>query len=491
MLLTQLAQNSTRFLIILILLVSSNVYCFQDEIDLENEDKDIYYLLFPNETSQAKLEKRNTDSILLLKKRAFYQAKTDEAELACHYIEQYIKTSLDISFIEHHYFDSISDSIFYSQLIDKYVNKLDIWSLFCLFVGCVGVFISIILNFKKHTDKIANLLISVFVFQHAIFIIHIGLLLTNYEFSLPHSLYMSTWSSFLYGPLIYFYFKRTRLNYKFKFLDIIHLLPTLLLLIVLIPIYSVSEEEKLRIILANERPYIAVISGSKLLLLLIYMILVIRMYVKSNRKNTLKSKIEYDWQRNVLVLCSIYIISYAIYGVLRVLYIIDGFPFYLQITSISLLILYISCTAFVYPGVFGGVKTITNGLKSELNKYKKSALTQGLSLELKMKLLYLLDKEKIYRQNDMNLQKLSELLGTTRNNTSQIVNEHFKLNFFELINKYRIQEAMRILEKEKFNNVSIINVAYEVGFNNKVTFNKSFKKHNQITPSEYVKSITI
>ena len=86
--------------------------------------------------------------------------------------------------------------------------------------------------------------------------------------------------------------------------------------------------------------------------------------------------------------------------------------------------------------------------------------------------MYLLDDEKIYRQSDINLEKLMYMMETTRHNASQVINEHFGLNFFELMNKYRIAEALEIL-KDDSNKLSIIQVAYEVGFNNKVTFNKS------------------
>nr|WP_231389236.1 MULTISPECIES: helix-turn-helix domain-containing protein [unclassified Aquimarina] len=158
------------------------------------------------------------------------------------------------------------------------------------------------------------------------------------------------------------------------------------------------------------------------------------------------------------------------------------------------MVLYISYSAFVQPSLFGKLRIVKSEdekeekiLKNKNSKYEKSGLTPSLSLELKVKLLYLLKEEKIYKQNDITLHKVSLLLDTTRHNTSQIINEHFGLNFFELINKYRIEEAKEILKGEKYKGFNIIDVAYEVGFNNKVTFNKSFKKYNQITPSEYLK----
>jgi AraC-like DNA-binding protein len=84
---------------------------------------------------------------------------------------------------------------------------------------------------------------------------------------------------------------------------------------------------------------------------------------------------------------------------------------------------------------------------------------------------------------------LSQQLGTTRHNTSQVINEHFDMNFFELVNTYRIKEAQEMLQDDKNSNLTIIQIAYEVGFNNKVTFNKSFKKQLSLTPSQYIKSL--
>ena len=102
----------------------------------------------------------------------------------------------------------------------------------------------------------------------------------------------------------------------------------------------------------------------------------------------------------------------------------------------------------------------------------------------------MLYKEKIYKENNINLALLSERLGTTRHSASQVINEHFGMNFFNLINKFRILEAQEIF-KNDFNNSSlnIIDVAYDVGFNNKVTFNKAFKDYTDLTPSEYLKNL--
>ena len=89
----------------------------------------------------------------------------------------------------------------------------------------------------------------------------------------------------------------------------------------------------------------------------------------------------------------------------------------------------------------------------------------------------------------LNLDVLSEKLGTTRHSTSQVINEHFDVNFFNLINKFRIEEAKQIFKNDNNGNLNIIDVAYDVGFNNKVTFNKAFKEETKLTPTQYLNNL--
>ncbi|WP_164914165.1 helix-turn-helix domain-containing protein [Aquimarina sediminis] len=485
---------------ILFLFTSSNANCFNAKLDAKKKGEDSSYLLSNIENINTKndtefsiyhdqsLEQiKDKDSTSIFRDLAFSYAKSNQPELACIFIEKYIKTSLDVNFVSHSYFKPISTSTSYKKLIDKYLKKFDWWGVFCFYVAFVGFFISIVLNFRKRADKVANFLMSTFVLIHSFFIIHIGVYLINYQYDFPHIYYASTIFSFLYGPMMYFYIKRVTVQYRFKKADVLHLLPTVILSFLLVPIYMLTGEEKLRIGLEGDREYLFLIMSGKLISLLVYGVLVIILHIKYRKKYTIGSKAIHYWQRNIVIFCSIYIMSYAIYTVLIMQHVFSGFLFYVQIVSMSMLVLYVSYSAFVQPSLFEKRKVVPIGVKNKRNKYEKSGLTQSFSLELKIKLLHLLDVEKVYKQNDITLQKLSILLDTTRHNTSQIINEHFELNFFELINRYRIEEAKEILKGEKYRGFNIIDVAYEVGFNNKVTFNKSFKKYNQITPSEYLK----
>jgi len=231
----------------------------------------------------------------------------------------------------------------------------------------------------------------------------------------------------------------------------------------------------------DRMPYLYGIVSTKILSLLIYGALVVYLFFKNNQHKSYTSEAK-KWLTTLVTLSSIYVLSYAIYGMVLAEIIPNiSFLFQLQIVVMATMVLYIGYASFRSPNLFAG------NFNSNNDKYVKSGLTESYSLELKDALLQLFEKDKIYLQNKVSLDQVSELLGTTRHNTSQVINEHFGLNFFEFINKYRITDAAAILEKEQ--NRNIIDVAYEVGFNNKVTFNKSFKKFLLQTPSQYLNSL--
>jgi AraC-like DNA-binding protein len=160
-----------------------------------------------------------------------------------------------------------------------------------------------------------------------------------------------------------------------------------------------------------------------------------------------------------------------------------NFLFHVQVAAIATMVLYIGYNSYLRPNMFAKDQKVPRLAK---NKYKKSSLTPSFSQELKEKLIYLLETEKVYKKSNINLDYLAEKLDTTRHNTSQVINENFNVSFFELINTYRIEETLEILKNDTEKSMNIIEVAYEVGFNNKVSFNKSFKKHLSQTPSQYI-----
>ena len=430
------------------------------------------------------------DSIEAFKVHAISFAEENEPEIASEYILKYIGATTDLSILNDHLFSNIKDAPPYKNIKEQYLPKFTFLSILYVYAGLLGFYIFVILIMKKRVDRKGNLLIGLFVLFHSLFILHLSLYVINYQYHLPHTLFISTTFSFLYGPLLYFYFKRVTFNYKFKWWDILHLIPSIVLLAYIMPYYLMSANEKFNVIFDKEGfllPEAYTIITVKILSLAVYAFLIYRIYRSNTAPTNAEDRNKMLWQRNIMAINFVYLASYIVYAGIITKIINAPSLIHLQILVMVGLVFYVAYISHEQPEIFKGTVKLVDPI--DLFKYKKSGLTPSFSEDLKEKLLYLMEEEKIYRVNTINLDSLAEKLDTTRHNTSQVINEHFGLNFFEFINKYRIDEASEILKNKQDSNMSIIEVAYEVGFNNKVTFNKSFKKVHAKTPSQFLMSL--
>ncbi len=132
-------------------------------------------------------------------------------------------------------------------------------------------------------------------------------------------------------------------------------------------------------------------------------------------------------------------------------------------------------------GAFLGTRAM---MRRKKKKYSSSTLdTQKAEHTLK-KLIYLLETEKIYLEESISLQVLSERLSIHPNHLSRIINERLNKNFFDLINSFRIEEAKRQLQQPG-SEKTILQISYDVGFNSKAAFYRSFSRYTGMTPSQY------
>ncbi|MEM9648740.1 MAG: helix-turn-helix domain-containing protein [Bacteroidota bacterium] len=125
---------------------------------------------------------------------------------------------------------------------------------------------------------------------------------------------------------------------------------------------------------------------------------------------------------------------------------------------------------------------------TEKNKYEKTGLSESFSLELKEKLEDIMLTQKPYLNQDFKLDDIADLLNISRHHASQVINENFKMSFYDFTNKYRIEEAKLHLQDFENKTQSISDIAYECGFNNRVSFYKAFKKITRTTPTTYLGS---
>ncbi|MEM9000976.1 MAG: helix-turn-helix domain-containing protein [Bacteroidota bacterium] len=463
---------------------------FQDSI----EWADYYYNIHRYKKAIPIYKKNLTDSLSnktrVLKKLALSEAALGRPAASVSYINDYLLTDFDPSFLSNEGFDPIRDSSEFTEISDEVTPKITVWSFIYFFVSMIGFYVLLLICLNKNINLVARFLIAGFIFIHSLFILNVSINRAHFMFQYPHSYLISTWASFLYGPLLYLYFKRITEKYAFKRIDFLHLLPTIALLIFMLPnVYLISGEDKISLMLIRlknglspqDSNQLLAIVLLKILSLVVYAYFIRRVYLRSKTQRLLQEKNQI-WQKNIYLIHVLYILTYTAYGILIINGYSSGIFLNGSLAAMAIMVLYVGYSANIQPQVFSGVYAYTNRL---FPKYEKSGLTASLSRELKENLVHLFANEKIYRENNINLEMVANRLDTTRHNASQVINEHFGMSFHEFVNTYRIEEAKKILQKDAAQKIHIIDVAYEVGYNNKVTFNKAFKKDTQLTPSEY------
>ena len=105
------------------------------------------------------------------------------------------------------------------------------------------------------------------------------------------------------------------------------------------------------------------------------------------------------------------------------------------------------------------------------------------------KLKNFMTTEKPYLEADLSLPELANKLDIPSHHLSRVINEQFGVNFFDFVNQYRVEEVKSRINNPEFENLSLLGIAFDCGFNTKSTFNRVFKKMTGFTPSEYKNKI--
>ena len=138
-----------------------------------------------------------------------------------------------------------------------------------------------------------------------------------------------------------------------------------------------------------------------------------------------------------------------------------------------------------YVGLKGYIVSYTRILNE---KRAKDIITTEVPPSVITTILKSMEEDKLYLNPMMDLPTLARHTALSTKTISVALNQHFKKNFNDFINSYRIMECQARITDPASNHLTIVGIAAECGFNSSSTFQRVFKQITGLSPSEYRKA---
>jgi AraC-like DNA-binding protein len=357
-----------------------------------------------------------------------------------------------------------------------------------LYIGISQSFFAGLLVSTKRPQTIANRLMAAWLF----------LICLELLFALINSTVLEMYSfpfiTFTYGPLLFLYVKfMTKPERRFNWLALLHFIP-------FIAFFTISVIFRNQHLVRDLRGFFK--SDEFISLRIIYSIcffLSITIYSilafieikrhQDNLKNLVSftsGKITLNWLK---------IISISFYAAYFILFILGGLnmigniipfdPYFIIFGFIAMFSFAFSFYGIKQPEIFGQVVEPDVDFRKDIEKYSRSGLREKQAEDYLIKLISFVENNKPYLDRDLTIHELSGMLRIPRHHITQVLNEKYKRNFFTFINEYRVKEVIERFSDPKYNNYTIIAIAFDAGFNSKTAFNSIFKSQTGMTPSQY------
>ncbi|NER14426.1 helix-turn-helix domain-containing protein [Leptobacterium flavescens] len=285
---------------------------------------------------------------------------------------------------------------------------------------------------------------------------------------------------FLVGPAFYFFVRSYGdSSFRFKPVYLIHILPFLIMFVFYLPLHFQGIEEKQKLIdyYYNILPQGGV-SFTDWFLASLYMLLLfayaVGSFVYLHRKD----------KKNSILLkrISLLLILLAFLDLLlQTGFLLSGAS---AITSEIVLSGVLSISILLLGYWIVDIKQVLP--LGDKNKYRTSPLSDEQSRQIQKRIRNAIEGEELYLNPNLKIGDLAKAIETPSHHISQVLNHSMQAGFYDIINKYRVDRARELLCSATLEKLSIQAIGEECGFNNKASFYRAFKKHTQMTPSEYI-----
>jgi AraC-like DNA-binding protein len=364
-----------------------------------------------------------------------------------------------------------------------------------------GIFMSffiVLLLLTKKNKTMPDKILAVWIAVIGVHLLGFYVNQAGYWEKYPHLIGTTAPIPLFHGPLLYLYcLYALRNETQFRKLDFLHLVPGIAAYLYMSSFFFLYSPEEKKMVDKAVLSDFSIFSFVLLIAILIsgitYAIVSYRLTIRY--KKNIKERFSYSegislkWLRYcILSMGLIFLSAIVVFGFRDGLNITFAFnPEYIFYIILVILIFYIGYFGIKQENIFINSPIVENGKKTTEEKYKKSGVKASKASELYENLLQYMQKEKPYLHPKLSLSELAQELELSTNQLSQIINQQAGVNFYDFVNKYRVEEFLRQADKNR--HFSLLALAHDAGFNSKSSFNYIFKKQKGLSPSQYLTKI--
>jgi len=359
--------------------------------------------------------------------------------------------------------------------------------------GFQGVLLFCLLSIGSQNTK-ANRILGVWCLFLGLFflgiLVHVQNELNVFSILIGWNLYLPA----SYGALLYLYCRQAITDRPLVWKDALHLLPVLSCYLLNVDILFASAEAKFNWTTAasdgpNSLSLAQIITYAQAFVYLGFSFYMVRRYQQQAKQNLSDFNPEIFRWIWVLLILTLSVWSFKSVSSSETLY-------FLSITSDIIIIFLIYGVALAQwrnPRLFTinrieAIVTLQNVSKEteskpEQDKHNSGALDVSTRDCILKDVKQYMENEHAYKDNQLNLISLSELVGVSTHHLSEVLNQHEGKNFYQFVNDYRVNYVCEHLVK--VNKPKIIELALDAGFSSKSTFNAVFKQFTGLSPTQY------
>ena len=346
------------------------------------------------------------------------------------------------------------------------------------------LFVSFFLFQSKRGKSISNKILALVFLMLSVAAINLYWMVFGIQTNFPQLMFIDDTFLLAYGPLLYLFTQSVIFkNYILKKKHFIHFTPFLISVFAVIgyilfaDVTSLSQTTSQ---IKNNQVPVYFRMGEMLILFYILFYL-----FKSKREvqKVLKSAFEKysSINQEEFKLLKFIINSFIILFLLAMIHSLLPFIGVRGGLFVTLLLIVLFTFYFINSVLFKMLKQTTNdsGLIAQpiyehKEKYAGSRLTKGELTKYKSDLWNHMSSYKKYLNSELNIDDLANDIDLTPKILSQIINEGYSCNFFDFVNKFRVEEAKSLFSNPTDDKMTIQEVMYDAGFNSKSSFNTAF-----------------